>query len=110
MSKDKDEHFEYGIGDLADALNIGEAAVRIKLRNAGAKKNAAGGTRYGWKTKAELKEMVDKLKSTPSTPIPADERKGAKKKAPAKEKAAPAKEKDKTSAKGKKDKATKKAA
>lgn len=95
MSKDKDDHFEYGPQDVADALNVGEAQVRIKLRNANIKKLAAGGTRYGWKTKAELKEVVDKLKETKSTPIPAAERKGSKPKADAK----PAKSK-KTEAKG----------
>jgi len=109
MSKDKDDHFEYGPQDVADALNVGEAQVRIKLRNANIKKLAAGGTRYGWKTKAELKDVVDKLKETKSTPIPAAERKGAAKpKADAK----PAKGK-KTEAKGTakgKEKSAKKAA
>lgn len=108
----KEENFEYGPQDIADALNVGEAQVRIKLRNANIKKLAAGGTRYGWKTKAEIKEVVEKLKATKSTPIPAAERKGAGKAKTAAADAKPAKGK-KTEAKPAakaKEKSSKKAA
>lgn len=69
MAKEKEEKtsgddFKFGVDDLADALDIEPASARIKLRNANIKKAPTG--RYGWKTKADLQEVVDKLKKAPA--------------------------------------------
>ena len=60
-AKSTGDEYKFGVEDLADALDIEPASARIKLRNANIKKAANG--RYGWKTKADLQEVVDKLKS-----------------------------------------------
>jgi SNF2 family DNA or RNA helicase len=51
---------KYGIAELAEALGVGPASARVKLRSA---KIAKVGGRYGWNTKAEMNEVVDKIKS-----------------------------------------------
>ena len=80
--KSTGDEYKFGVEDLADALDIEPASARIKLRNANIKKASNG--RYGWKTKADLQEVVDKLKRTKAAPKKADndeEEKPAKKKA-----------------------------
>ena len=65
-AKDEDEaapEFKYGVSDLADALDIKPASVRVQLRNKGIEK---AGKSYGWNTKAELNEVIDQLKSKSS--------------------------------------------
>ncbi len=51
--------FKYGVQDIADALDLAPASVRVKLRNADIEK---AGKSYGWNTKGELKEVIDELK------------------------------------------------
>lgn len=51
---------KYGIAELAEALGVSPASARVKLRSA---KIAKVGGRYGWNTKAEMNEVVDKIKS-----------------------------------------------
>jgi hypothetical protein len=58
---DKSDEFKFGVEDLADKLGIEPASARIKLRNAGVKK--LNGNSYGWKTKADLDAIVEKLKA-----------------------------------------------
>jgi len=74
--------YKFTVDDLADALGIEPASARIKLRNAEIEKAPTG--RYGWKTKADMQEVIDELKP---------EKKAAPKKeaAKAKGKSAPAK-------------------
>lgn len=52
--------FKYGVEDIAEELGIKPASVRVQLRNKGIEK---AGKSYGWNSKAELKEVVDQLKS-----------------------------------------------
>lgn len=59
--KKKDEEFKFGINQLADALKIKPASARVQLRDGKIKK---AGKSYGWNTKAELDEVVKKLKET----------------------------------------------
>lgn len=54
--------FKYGVTDLADMLEIEPASVRVKLRNNKVKK---AGKSYGWNTAAELREIVDLIKTKP---------------------------------------------
>lgn len=68
MPKDKEDDFKFGIEDMADHLGIEPASVRIKLRNANIAKKAAGGTRYGWKTKSDLEADGKVLKDTKAAP------------------------------------------
>jgi len=56
----KAETAKYGIGDLAEMLELTPASTRVKLRQ---NKIAKNGGRYGWNTKAELSEVADKLKT-----------------------------------------------
>ena len=88
----KEDEFKFGVEDLADKLGIEPASARIKLRNAGIKK--ANGNSYGWKTKADLDAVVEKLKSEKPAAKPAAKKADAKKPATkAKTKEAPAKKK-----------------
>lgn len=59
-----DEKLPYGVPELAEVLDIQQAMVRVKLRNKDVKKN---GSAYGWKTKSEFQEVVDKLKAKPKS-------------------------------------------
>ena len=56
--KTKAPSLKYGIKDLADALGIVPASVRVRLRN---RKIAKKGGRYGWDTKAEMAEVAEAL-------------------------------------------------
>lgn len=90
--KAAEREMAYGVEDIAEALGIKPASVRVQLRNKGIEK---AGKSYGWATKAELKEVISQLKSDDGD----DEDEKPSKKAAAKDKAG-AKSKDK--AKGKK--------
>lgn len=95
------DEFKFGVEDVADKLGIEPASARIKLRNAKVKK--LNGNKYGWKTKADLDEVVSKLKDTPAAPAKkdgGDKAKASTKKAD--DKKAPAKSTDKTKASDKK--------
>ena len=95
---DEDEatpEFKYGVADIAEALDIKPASVRVQLRNKGVEK---AGKSYGWNSKSELKEVIDQLKT--STKSEDDDDKPAKKSK--KDKSADKKSKDKSSKKGKK--------
>lgn len=84
-AKKEEETFKYGVEDLANKLGIEAASARIKLRKAGIKKASTG--RYGWNTKEELGELVDKLKAAPAekkAPAKKETKKAEDKKAPAK--------------------------
>ncbi len=67
--------YKYNVSNLADALGIEPASVRIALRKAGVEK-AEGGV-YGWNTKTDFEAVVNQLKP-----------KKGKEEAPAKKKAA----------------------
>lgn len=95
--KSTEEKLPYGVAELADALELKEASVRVKLRNSSVPKN---GKSYGWKTKAEFTEVLNQLKAEAKA-----EAKGEKK--PKKDKGEPAAE-EKTEKKSKKDKKSKK--
>lgn len=60
--KEKKPEMKYGIAELSEAMGIKPASVRVKLRNAGVEK--VGG-RYGWKTKSEMLEVMDEIKTEP---------------------------------------------
>lgn len=55
--------FKYGVQDIADALDLKPASVRVQLRNKGIEK---AGKSYGWNSKSELKEVIDQLKAKAS--------------------------------------------
>lgn len=93
---EKAAEFKYGVSDVAEALGIKEASVRVQLRNKGVEK---AGKSYGWNTQAELKEVVAQLKAD-------DGEKGSKKSSSKKSKDEPAADEGK--AKSKKDKGGKK--
>lgn len=57
--EEKETAPKYGVSDLADALGIKPASVRVRLRKGGIEK---AGKSYGWNTKAELQEVVDALR------------------------------------------------
>lgn len=52
---------KYGVPELAAALDVKPASVRVQLRKAGIKKN---GKVYGWNSKDEMQAVVNKLKAT----------------------------------------------
>lgn len=56
----QDLGFKYGVNELADAMDIEPASARVALRNKGIKK---AGRAYGWSTKAELDEVIEKLRA-----------------------------------------------
>lgn len=76
--------FPYGVPELAEALGIQPASVRVALRNAEVEK---AGKTYGWKNQKDFQAVVKQLKASGK-----DEEKPAKK-AP-KKKAAEADEGD----------------
>lgn len=94
--KAQEREFKYGVEDLADALSLKPASVRMKLRNKGIDK---AGKAYGWNSKAELQEVIAQLKSE-------EDEKPAKK---AEKKEKKAEKKEKPSKKAEKAKPTKKA-
>lgn len=59
--KATEREFKFGVEDIAEELGIKPASVRVQLRNKGIDK---AGKSYGWNSKADLKEVVDQLKST----------------------------------------------
>lgn len=78
------------MADVAEALNVNDATARMKLRNAGIEK---AGRSYGWNKQADLKTVVDKLKSGEKAPAVKPKVKAAgTETAPRKAKAAPAEE------------------
>lgn len=58
--KAAEREFKYGVDDIAEALDIKPASVRVQLRNKGIEK---AGKSYGWNSQAELKDIVAQLKS-----------------------------------------------
>lgn len=74
---------KYGIKDLAKQMDLKEASVRVKLRNAGVAKT---GKAYGWNTKSELEDVASQLAPAekPVKEKKAPAKKAAAKKAPAK--------------------------
>lgn len=52
---------KYGVPELAEALGVKPSSVRVRLRNAGIEKT---GKLYGWDSKAEMQEVVNKLKTS----------------------------------------------
>lgn len=59
--KTAEREFKFGVEDIAEALDIKPASVRVQLRNKGIEK---AGKSYGWNSKADLKEVIDELKSS----------------------------------------------
>lgn len=74
----KDMGFKYGVTDLADAMGIEPASVRVALRNKGIEK---AGAAYGWNTKAERDEVIAKLQAKSERAAPTAKK--AKKEEPA---------------------------
>lgn len=60
VEKEKAPEMKYGIAELATALGVEQAGARAKLRQAKVEK--VGG-RYGWNTKVEMNEVIDKIKA-----------------------------------------------
>lgn len=54
---------KYGVPELAAALDVKPASVRVQLRKA---KIAKNGKVYGWNTKDEMQAVVNKLKASKS--------------------------------------------
>jgi SNF2 family DNA or RNA helicase len=52
---------KYGVPELAEAMGVKTSSVRVKLRAAGIEKS---GKLYGWDSKAEMQEVITKLKAT----------------------------------------------
>lgn len=61
------ETFKYGVEDIAEALEIKPASARVQLRNNNIKK---AGKSYGWNSKADMEEVVAKLKKAKSKDKP----------------------------------------
>lgn len=59
-AKKEEPTFKYGVKELAEALGIKAASVRVRLRSA---KVAKAGKSYGWNTKTELQAVIDQIKS-----------------------------------------------
>lgn len=62
---DKDDEkpeFKYGVNDLAEALEIKPASVRVRLRNAEIEK---AGKQYGWNSKKEFMKVLEEIKPAP---------------------------------------------
>lgn len=62
--------FKYGVKNLAEALGIKEASVRVRLRSHEVPK---AGKSYGWNTKAELQTVIDTIKSEKPSKAAEDE-------------------------------------
>jgi CO/xanthine dehydrogenase Mo-binding subunit len=52
---------KYGVPELAEALGVKPSSVRVRLRNAGIEKS---GKLYGWDSKAEMQEVINKLNAS----------------------------------------------
>lgn len=87
--KAAEREFKFGVDDLAEALGLQPASVRVQLRNKGIEK---AGKSYGWNSKKDLDEVIAQIKTEPK------EKKASKKNAdekPAKDKKAKKEKKDK---------------
>lgn len=74
--KEAEREFKFGVEDIAEELEIKPASVRVQLRNKGIEK---AGKSYGWNSKAELKEVIDQIRSKgDDDEKPAKGKKGAK--------------------------------
>lgn len=51
---------KYGVPELAEALGVKTSSVRVKLR---ALKIEKSGKLYGWETKSEMQEVINKIKA-----------------------------------------------
>ena len=71
--KEKEREFKFGVEDIAEALEIKPASVRVQLRNKGIEK---AGKSYGWNTKAELKEVIAQIQAKKDDDEPAPKGKG----------------------------------
>lgn len=69
------ETFKYGVDDVAKALNLKPASVRVQLRNQNVTK---AGKSYGWNSRADLDEVIKKLKNDNKAPAKKVEKKSAK--------------------------------
>jgi hypothetical protein len=58
--KEAAPEFKFGVSDLAEALGIEPASVRVQLRNHKVEK---AGKSYGWNTQKELDEVAKTLKA-----------------------------------------------
>lgn len=58
--KEAVEKMKYGVAELAEALDLKAASVRVRLRNA---EVAKAGKSYGWNTQKEFNEVVKSLKA-----------------------------------------------
>lgn len=81
--KTAEREFKFGVEDIAEELDIKPASVRVQLRNKGIEK---AGKSYGWNSKAELKEVIDQLKSKDDDADEKPAKKSKKDEAPAKSK------------------------
>lgn len=86
--------YKYTVDDVAKARNIEAAAVRIKLRNEGVKKNEDN--TYGWNSQAEFKKILALWDKEPAS----KGKKAAPKKKTASKKKAVAKVKPRAKANG----------
>lgn len=64
---------KYGVPELAAALGVKASSIRVRLRNAKIEKN---GKLYGWDSKAEMQEVINKLKATKDKSKKAEEAEG----------------------------------
>lgn len=90
--KEAAPEFKYGVADLAEALDIEAASVRVRLRNADIEK---AGKSYGWNTKKELDEVIDQLKTEKPKAKKADKEPAAEEKKSKKDKGKKKKDKSK---------------
>jgi hypothetical protein len=58
--KAAEREFKFGVEDLAEAMGVKPASVRVQLRNHSIQK---AGKSYGWNTKKELEEVMASIKS-----------------------------------------------
>lgn len=97
---EKTAEFKYGVQDIADALDIKPASVRVQLRNKGIEKN---GKSYGWNSKSELNEVVGQLRASNRDEDDEDEAPARKSKKSKAEKPAKGKKAKKASSKRRRD-------
>lgn len=73
--KTESTEFKYGIDDVAEGLGIKSASARVQLRNHNIKK---AGKSYGWNSKAEVEEVVKKIKNSEKAKSTMTEKKAEK--------------------------------
>jgi len=76
---DKETTMKYGVPELAQALDIQPASVRVALRNHGVEKT---GKSYGWATKADIQAVADKIREAAKVKAKAPKPEPAKAEAP----------------------------